>query len=186
MGMHPLSLPQNPLPQEQVPVAGNAVAECSQQADAGANASLDSDDTVLLDDCQTATNDFAKQNGIPCSSGMFKEHTFLVEIRRLDNYYAKCLLCPKEFDIEIESKNNIFLGTYVHMSCVLYDGKIHVLRYVDEVKKFQETHIQLRKILMSPNMIKSEYQQQWDPANISGCMIKPMKKCRLVELPRYQ
>ena len=183
MGIHPLSLQQNPLPQEQVPVAGS-----SQQADAGADASLDSDDTLLLDDCQTATNAFAKQNAIPCSSGMFKEHTFLVEIRRLDTSFAKCLLCHKEFDIEIQSMNNIFLGTYVHMCCVLYDQKIHVLRYVEEVKKFQETQIQLRKILMSPNMIKSEYQQNWDPANISGCMIKvkPMKKCRLVELPRYQ
>ena len=184
-GMHPLALSQNPLPQEQVPVC-NPVSECSQQVDGGANASLDSDDTVLLDEgvynCQTATNEFAKQNGIPkCSSGTFKEHTFLVEMQRLEKYYAKCLMCTKEFPIEMETKNNIFLGSYVHMSCVLYDEKVHILRYMEDVQKFQDTNIQLRKILMTPNMIKSAYHEQWDPAIISGCITKPMKKCRLLD-----
>ena len=176
----------DPLPQEQVPVS-----ECSpQQADGGVNdASRDSEDTVLLDEgiynCQTVTNEFAKQNGIPKgSSGKFREHTFLVEIRRLENYYAKCLFCTKEFQIEMETKNNIFLASHVHMSCVLYDEKIHILRYMDEVQKFQDTSIQLRKILMSPNMIKSSYNEHWDPAIISGCIAKPPKKCRLLDLPR--
>ena len=184
-GLEPLALPQNPLPQEQVPVS-----ECFQQGDGGANASRDSEDTLLLDEgmynCQTATNEFAKQNGIPkCRSGTFKEHTFLVEMRRLEKYYAKCLLCTKEFQIEMETKNNIFLGSYVHMSCVLYDEKVHILRYMEDVQKFQDTNIQLRKILMTPNMIKSTYNEQWDPAIISGCITitKPMKKCRLLDLP---
>ena len=112
-GMDPL--PQIPLPQEQVPVS-----ECFQQGDGGANdASRDSEDTVLLDEgiynCQTATNDFAKQNGIPKgSSGKFREHTFLVEIRRLENYYAKCLFCTKEFQIEMET-------------CVLGNSKVYCL-----------------------------------------------------------
>ena len=181
-GMHPLALSQNPLPQEEVPVC-NPVSECIQQG--GANASRDSADTVLLDEsvynCQMATNEFAKQNGIPqCSSGL-KEHTFLVEMRRLEKYYAKCLLCTKEFPIEMETKNNIFLGSYVHMSCVLYDEKIHILRYMEDVQKFQDTNIQLRKILMTPKMIKCAYNEQWDPAIISGCIKKPMKKCRLLD-----
>merc|ERR1712121_133033 len=107
--------------------------------------------------------------------------TFLVELQRLGKYFAKCLMCTKEFPIDMETKNHICLGTYVHMSCVLYDGKIHILRYMEDVNKFQETKIQLRKILMSPNMIKSAYHEQWDPAIITGCILKPMKKCRLLD-----
>ena len=72
------------------------------------------------------------------------------------------------------------------MSCVLYDEKVHILRYMEDVQKFQDTNVQLRKILMSPNMIKSAHNEQWDPAIISGCISKPfypLKKCRLVDLP---
>ena len=194
--MEPLALPQNPilqnpilqnpLPQEEIPVS-----EYYQQGDGGANASRDSDDTLLLDEgifnCETATNDFAKQNGIPkCKSGTFKEHTFLVEIWRLGQYYAKCLLCTKEIPIEMETKKDIFLGSYVHMSCVLFDEKVHILRYLEDVKKFQDTNVQLRKILMCPNMIKNAHNEQWDPSIISGCISKPslaLKKCRLLDLP---
>ena len=163
-----------------------------QESDGDANASCDSDDTLILDDnmyCQKATNDFAKENNIPpCKSGSFKEHTFLVEIKRFDKDYAKCLFCTKEFEIEIESKKNVFLGSYIHMSCVLYDDKVHILRYIEDVKKFEDTNIVLRKILMTPNMLKNSYNEQWNPANISGCItainpIKPVKKCRLVNLP---
>ena len=186
-GMHPLTL--NPEEQEEDPICRPVcppVSDCTQQG--GANASLDSADTVFLDDynCQMATNEFAKQNGIPqCSSG-FKEHTFLVELQRLGKYFAKCLMCTKEFPIDMETKNQLCLGTYVHMSCVLFDGKIHILRYMEDVNKFQETKIQLRKILMSPNMIKSAFNDQWDPAVITGCILKPMKKCRLSDfIPKY-
>ena len=79
----------------------------------------------------------------------------------------------------------VILNSYVHMSCVLYDDKVHILRYMEDVKKFEDTNIQLRKILMTPNMIKSTYNEQWNPATICGCIttIKPMKKCRLVDLP---
>ena len=171
---------QNPLPQE----------EDYQQSD-GANASRDSDDTLILDEgsfnCESATNDFARQSGIPRSkSGPFKEHTFLVEICKLGQYYAKCLLCTKEFPIEMETKKDIFLGSYVHMSCVLFDEKVHIVRYFEDVKKFNDINVQLRKILMCPNMNKNAHKEQWDPSDISGCISNPslvLKKCRLLDLP---
>ena len=162
----------------------------TDQADRGVlDTSRDSEDTVLdegIQSCQVLTNEFARQNAIGIGkSGSFREHSFLMEIRRMDVSYAKCIFCSKEFEIDINTMNNLFLSSYTHMSCALYDEKIHLLHDIDAVQRIQDTNIQLRKILMSANMIKSAYHQNWDPAMISGC-IKAQKKCRLLDLPHMK
>ena len=146
----------------------------------------DSEDTVLNDDiysCQSLTNGFAIQNAI--GTGNYREHTFLIEIRRNDISYAKCMFCTKEIEIEKQTMNNLFLACYTHMSCALYDEKIHILHDMDSVQKIKDTNIQLRKILMGSNMVKSAYSGNWDPSVIFS-VIKSEKRCRLLDLPRMK
>ena len=81
----------------------------TDQPDRGVlDTSRDSEDTVLdegIYSCQLLTNEFARQNAIGIgNSAMFREHSFLIEIRRMDISYAKCMFCLKEFEIEMKSK----------------------------------------------------------------------------------
>ena len=79
--------------------------------------------------------------------------------------------------------NNLFLACYTHMSCALYDEKIHILHDMDSVEKIKDMNIQLRKILMGSNMGANS--GNWDPSVIISVM-KSEKKCRLLDLPRMK
>ena len=144
----------------------------------------ESEDTLITEgmySCQSLTNGFALQNGI--GTGEYREHTFLIEIRRNNISYAKCMFCTKEIEIEKHTMSNLFLSCYTHMSCALYDEKIHILQDMESVEKIREMNIQVRKILMGSNMGTNS--ANWDPSVIISVM-KPGKKCRLLDLPRMK
>ena len=151
----------------------------------GLDTSGDSVDTLITEvmySCQSLTNGFAKQNSIG-TSAPYREHTFLVEIRRNNISYAKCLFCTKEIDIEKHTMSNIFLSNYTHMACALYDEKIHILQDIETVDKIKQMKIQVRKILMAPNIETNR--SNWDPSVITS-VLKPIKKCRLLNLPHSE
>ena len=149
----------------------------------------DTEDTEITEDiysCQSLTNCFARQNGIGIgNTEPFREHTFLLEIRRKNISYAKCLFCTNEFEIDTNNLNSLFLPCATHMSCALYDGKINILPDMVSVQKVKGMNIQLRKVLVSSNMVKSSYSGNWDPS-VTFTVVKSEKRCRLVDLPRLK
>ena len=144
--------------------------------------SVESDDTLITEgmySCQSLTNGFALQNGIG-TGAPYREHTFLIEIRRNNISYAKCMFCTKEMEIEKHTMSNIFLSSYTHMSCALYDKRVHILQDIERVEKIRHMNIQVRKILMGPNMETNR--SNWDPSVITS-VLKPVNKCKLLDLP---